>query len=705
MIGVRTRCRVVRCELRVAAHVLLCGGVFLLPALPASPARGEVRQSQLVLQLSSAYDSVRGQSPLPVVAHLAWTSPRLLEGRLQLKLYSDERHVATWISRDIALAGSEVSLPALLPPVVLENERAPVSVQATFLGTNGELPLNLHDIPVPADWRRVLVVGLIHAAESLGPLPDFSSADEDRFSLQHSLRLEEYHSIPEYSRELASRFVPLDPAEAPESALELLAFDMLVVSSEALVKLTASRLAALSSWVEGGGSLCVVAERAPTSAHEAFLLRMADSSATDRSLTVDSQGIPRLLGPGDGGLRCAFPGAGRTVVATAPIDPHSTAWRRAVLHLWGVRSSQVEPILETGRWRFDVPREYEVYSPFLRPFAPKSSVTAEQLHDILLPDRIQGIPFASVCMILALCLVTVSAGDYLLLGWLRRRRWTWAVFPAVAMGFTLFTMRLAHTRVGQADHRTALTFVDVTRDGRVARHSRFELLFTATERTVESSMRDVFAAPFEDRPEARDRALTFGGTIRLEELVSGPSAVLGVPLTYAGMTPQGYSLRQPMRQWSPDLTRQTGFGDPGGTFRQPLQALDWEALSREDLSDPKARTRVVDSIRRAIPQSCVIVIRGKDTFVSTPEGAADDSAAIKRNGVIHLVAGASAAAEEGLFAIVSRVSPTAAGNFEDLALLDRTDPAQAALLIVIDDGAGSHVAYRRLFRNTGGNDG
>ncbi len=702
MIGVQTRCRGVRCTLRVAAHVLLWGGVLLLLQRPA---RGEVRQSQLVLQLSSAYDSVRGQSPLPVVAHLAWTSPRLLEGRLQLKLYSDERHVATWISRDIALAASEISLPAMLPPAVLENERAPVSVQATFLGANGSFELNLHDIPVPADWRRVLVGGLIHAGESLQRLPDFSSND-DRFALQHSLRMEEYHSIPEYSRELTSRFVFLDPAEVPESALELLAFDMLVVSSEAFVKLTASRLAALSNWVEGGGSLCVVAEQAPTSAHEAFLHRMSDSTSTDRALTVDAQGIPRLLRPGDGGLCSGFPGVGRAVVAAGPIDAHSRAWRRGVLHLWGVRSSQLEPILDTGRWRFDVPREFDVYSPFLRPFAPKSSVSAEQLHDILLPDRIQGIPFGTVCVILALCLVTVSAGDYLLLGWLRRRRWTWAVFPTVAMGFTLFTMRLAHVQVGQADHRTALTFVDITRDGRVARHSRFELLFTATERTVESPLRDVFAAPFEDRPEARDRALTFGGTIRLEELASGPPVALrGVPPTYVGMPPLSYAVLQPMRQWSPDLTRQTGFADRDGVFRQSLQALDWEALSWEDLSDPEARGRVIESIRRAIPQACVVVVRGKDTFVSEPDDTTDDSAAIKRNGVIHLVASASAPTEEGLFAIVSRVSPTAAGNFEDLALLDRTDPDQAALLILTDDGAGNHVAYRRLFRKTEGHDG
>ncbi len=57
----------------------------------------------------------------------------------------------------------------------------------------------------------------------------------------------------------------------------------------------------------------------------------------------------------------------------------------------------------------------------------------------------------------------------------------------------------------------------------------------------------------------------------------------------------------------------------------------------------------------------------------------------------------SAHPQVGLFSVVSQISPTRAANWEDLSLLDPTDPKQA-LLLVIEQVDDDFFIYRRLYR-------
>jgi hypothetical protein len=50
----------------------------------------------------------------------------------------------------------------------------------------------------------------------------------------------------------------------------------------------------------------------------------------------------------------------------------------------------------------------------------------------------------------------------------------------------------------------------------------------------------------------------------------------------------------------------------------------------------------------------------------------------------------------GFFSVVSRISPTGSGNFEDLSLLDQTDSQQWLLMAVTRVGA-DYVVYRRMY--------
>jgi hypothetical protein len=49
-----------------------------------------------------------------------------------------------------------------------------------------------------------------------------------------------------------------------------------------------------------------------------------------------------------------------------------------------------------------------------------------------------------------------------------------------------------------------------------------------------------------------------------------------------------------------------------------------------------------------------------------------------------------------LFTIVSQISPTGADNFEDLTVLDTTDPRQWLVVVVVREGE-DYLIYRRLY--------
>jgi hypothetical protein len=50
----------------------------------------------------------------------------------------------------------------------------------------------------------------------------------------------------------------------------------------------------------------------------------------------------------------------------------------------------------------------------------------------------------------------------------------------------------------------------------------------------------------------------------------------------------------------------------------------------------------------------------------------------------------------GLFALVSRIAPTGGDNFEDLAVLDATDPNQWLLVVAVEQD-GNLLIYRKLY--------
>jgi hypothetical protein len=643
--------------------------------------------------LSPAFDSPRGHAPIQLNAHLAWSSIDLLEGRLELEFYVNQQPVHTWVSRDVVLSASELTLPVMAPPALLPSDADHLSVRARFMTEQTTYDLEIHDVPYPPDFKRALTIGIVHPETAGLPPSDFKTPFQDRFAWVEPFRLDAAQPNADWARHLTCRTMALEPELFPDEPLELVAFDLLLVTGAGLSDLDDRQLDALARWVEAGGALCVAGAQARMTAHQSFLSRVCGSTPVDPLLAFDDDGHVRFVPDADSQWLLAAPGVGRAIVTFEPVDVETSAWRRDLLELWRVRPRQIENILSTGNWEFPVEQDFLLLDPGFQPMRPGTRSDMISLQSHLLPDRVEGVPLPTVAMLLAACLLVVGPGDYLLLGWFNRRRWTWVLFPAVAIGFSIFMVQLATSHMGQTDHRTTLSVVDLTQDGRPARISRFELLFAASEKQIEEELSQTLVVPLDSRPESFSSGY---GQIRT------PSTPAGSPGVMIGRVPRGYTHVRSLRQWTPRLARYTTMGPRDDTV---VPEFDWWRLESGALRDAEQRNALLNDLQAGLPAARIVLLHQQRSWRpdSPPVDADNGEAAGRGPNAAGLpegfAVGISARAPDGMFHIVSQIAPDAAGNFEDLTLFDRDDPRQWLLLIITADDEGHQYIYRRLIRD------
>ena len=142
--------------------------------------------------------------------------------------------------------------------------------------------------------------------------------------------------------------------------------------------------------------------------------------------------------------------------------------------------------------------------------------------------------------------------------------------------------------------------------------------------------------------------------------------------------------------------------------------VDWSQLDGESLRDTDRRNTLLNDLQARLPEARILLLHldrswEPDQISATsdthpdesagPGGGTADSEPNIRELPVDLARSISARAPSGMFHIVSQISPNAAGNLEDLTLLDRSDPRQWLLLIITSDDEGNYNIYRRLIRN------
>ena len=558
-------------------------------------------------------------------------------------------------------------------------------------------------------------------------MPDKVARVAEIAELGQALRLDQLGGNEISARELVSIPSQITPENLRSNGLGLFSYDILALTSPGFKALEKSQLDAIGDWVEAGGSVFVSADGAETPEQTRFLNRIAGLPDRAPGESIGSDALPPGgIGDQSGRLRMYYPGLGRSVILQTESQTEATVdLRAATAHLWKIRNEMQLEFHRTGssrqltkqlsgpdanqsvNWQPGNDETDLLYSPFQQVRLDEM----DSLTTILLPDDVRSIPLSVVVAILALFLTAIVPVDYYVLGHFNHRRFTWILVPVVSLVFTGFTTWLGKAYLGSTDYRTSLEFVDLTTENRVIRNSRFEMLFTATQREVATELKQSLYADVSvqrtgeaDKWDSGRGMMTSDIAEEAEETVDRTDQSGDVASSeYQGTIPTLFTVRQLMRKWSPRVSRQTSL-----QTERPIPQFDLDDIrtawqqSSDVLENPEWQQSLREEIQTVLPESTVLLFtqnrildltRGADQQnPDEPSGLSDT----KHQKLVNLVCKVCARPAVGYFSIASQISPNGAGDFEDLSILDPNDAGQLLLVIVARQG-NDYVVFRRVY--------
>jgi hypothetical protein len=672
----------------------------------------------LHLKLKPSLAAIRSDAPFWIDVELESTYPDLMEGELDLT-FVDDREVRSQLrTAPMAIPNGEKSFRLFLPAMWARQERANFEVRVVFHSSRGLIDLGTHDLVVPLKGQRQFVM----AAAGLG--------DATINQLTRQLGLDNYRPVDSTRAILLTLPVEFELSAIPVDPTGFYPFDVLVFAGEYFSRLSPRQLDTIAQWTETGGGLVIVPTGVLTEAHTKFLERLIGADTKSSDFVLDKFGRLPSQNAGSKGwiIPCRY-GYGRALIMQQipafdadgnPRDVDRATWKRAVCFLWNVRPSQTAKIIATGSW--EPPKrsrgnrygsapsdegEYDERVPLhAEPFSK-----ADVLRALLFPEEVGVVPFRVVATILTLFLLAIAPADYLILGLLRRRKYTWILFPAMCVVFTVATVSVARHYTGTIDHRGSLVITDLGEDGRPLRTTRIEHVITAGTRTVADDVKNGLFARTDIQPQTENtiRPTAANGMATLGD-ESWPREKESNPVEYTGVIPSTFRVTRLSRQWSPSMVRVTATG-----AQEAPPSIVWSELDSLDPHHSAGQKEIVERIRRTLPDCEILFLSSaaerseQDVFPTRGPGS-------RLHSWTAVLAELSRRSDPRLFSIVSRISPNGAGNLEDLSVLDSESKPWPELAVWILRGAPTesqpcvlHIAiqkgddllvYRRLLKPT-----
>ena len=665
--------------------------VGVAACLARTAGAGEPRKPPLSGRLVCVSARARSSGPISVEVEFDWRGKGLLEGRLRIDLAEGPEIRCRYERPDVAFtSGRAPPIRLLLPSPGAGGYNSQLEARMTFVSDDRTFRLPACPVFVPRGSERGLVVALSEPRGSPGP---------ETLALFRALRLERFEPTsragtdatpsPGGRRPLVTTPSYPSPGDMPSGGAAYCAFDVVALAGEGFSLLREKQVDAALAWVRAGGSVLVLPGGGLKAHHARFLNALAGAEDGPPAYALTTGGTVE----GEGGLKRFHAGLGRAVVGLDSILTRDAldgrVWRHAAAFLWKVRRSQTDSIASKGEWvtvkeeeRTSHGRQYQQQGG--RRFGRVPIKSGSALNDALFPKRIRVIPLWMIIVILALFVAVIGPVDYFVLGLLRRRKLTWITFPAAAVGFALFTMLLAEVYMGSADHRNSITLVDLGKGGRVLRTSRYEVIVAGRNRISETEVVGGFFTPVDADALQGSRGSRLSGG--------------GAPPRYEGLLPTRFTATQQINQWEPRMNRFLYIGaeappvERQGASGRPRVRLDWDAIDAfpgERPVDAKDLVRFRMAVVESDPRREVAIYAfGGGKRKALGSGAAG----LPTKTVQELCVRPQA----GFFTVVSQVSPTGGGDFEDAALLDPTDPDQWLIAVVVRDGQNFTV-YRRLY--------
>jgi hypothetical protein len=633
----------------------------------------------------------RNGAPIPVDARLDWDGSGILEGRLEMEFYEGNRVLGHYRSDEMALSGGEQKFHMLLPPILAPVSDSQVEVHMKFVTAAKVIELDPSQLFVPTTSQRSLVVGWF----------DSGAGAEQPFDVVRNLLFERYAPpSDDPSQKLVTTGITRETSEdLPAEPLAYVSFDVVVLTAEAFAETHERQLEALARWVRGGGSVCVFAAGTLQPYHIEFLNQLAEATSAGPVFLSDSSG--KLLPPQKDVL-CLHSGVGRSVIVTGDkattVNLDADEWRNVATFLWKLRNNQIRAIADTGHWQPPVaPGENQPafkfsqngYNPYnqnyqyAQPFSLFVQPTGlgSELLTRLMPKTVRLIPFSALIGILVLFLIMVGPADYYGLGFFRRRRLTWVLFPVTSIVFTGATVLMANHYLGLRDQRCSLTVVDLDKDGSALRWNCYELVFAARDKQSATDLKDTLWAQLDARTTLDYYPVPYRNRVSYRSYGGRYAGYPGDnddPPWYEGTLPIRYQTRENIHQWQPELNRMFSFEPPP----VPLPA-NWNAIEEAWPNLPAIRS-ILSKAKPFNGDLCAI-FNSNTMTTSFVNGILEPS-------ILNEICVGN---PTGLQYLVSQISPTGGSYFEDLPAMG-TDANDSVLLIITKSG-DDIIVYRRFF--------
>jgi len=627
----------------------------------------------------------RNEAPIRVEARLKWNGTRILEGRLEMEFREGNRVLGRYRTGDLALAGGEQDFRMLLPPILTPFSDAQVDVQMKFVTADSVIELDPATLFLPTAGERSLVLAWC----------DASTAGRSSSDIIQNLLFERFAPQPDdaYQRLSMTSVTRLAPDDLPSQPLAYTAFDVVALTPEAFREAGERQLQALARWVNGGGSVCVFVGGGLQPYHLAFLNQLAESASGGPAFLCDNAG--NLL-RAHNDILYAHSGLGRSVIVTgedaAALSLDAAARLKTATFLWKIRNSQARAIADTGHWELPVDSPGPNYSQlrqgqnyrnaraYTEPlsYGIQPGALGAELMNRLMPQTVRLIPFSALIGLLVTFVLLIGPADYFGLGLLRRRRYTWILFPVTSIAFTVATVLMADHYLGLRDQRCSLTVVDLGPDGTALRWNRYELVFAARDKQAMTEIKDALWAPLEVHQ--------WPGQFSPQYNPYNPNYGYGAdvaretePPLYEGVLPIHFQTSESIRQWRPELNRFLSFEPSPVSLPQNWRAVE-EAWP--DLQNVRAK---LSANQRFSGDICAI-------FGTNSAGFDPGSRGILPLEMLQELCRGDG---QGLLSVVSQVSPSGGGNFEDAQAMDAT--ANDSALAIVTQTGDDIVVYRRFF--------
>lgn len=697
-------------------------------------------QQNVPLTLEIHNDSTpRSNGPVPLDIELTWGGSTILEGKLVLTFKDGPLFYGRAVSHDLALNVGRNRFNLLLPTLDGKSAYNSVNVLGTFVTEKSEIDLDVRPLRVARPEARVF--RLLYCD------PTSRGSDRTVSNLMRSLSFgrfwRPYNFDPQVpvpsNPNLSTLSDVYAPDDMPQNPHWFCSYNIVVLSQSGFTGLRNRQLESLAQWIKAGGSL-VVEPMGGLEQRQLDFLNGLSASEKDR-FTTGPDG--HLDVPESREYETIAAGLGQVAVmyrTFTDLDFKTPDWNELVAQLWHFRSDQLSAArAETRDARFEwlpldqlLPSQqnhrnnqnhYYGYNNYQVPgwqhgndlddLRVRELKSGQGLLDKLMPSEVEVVPLSYIGLILLFYVLTIGPLDYFVLGALRLRRFTWITFPAATVAFTLFTVWLSHSFLDASTERSQIRVFDMADDGSVLRSNRIELLFTMSSHNVVSEQRSsLFTAMSHSR---------FGGNMYDYRYGRNMARETVPPPTVQGRPPGVYQVVQEMPQWTPQMNRVFAIAPEADTLPNQPGAFDWNK-SWNFSDDAERKGELAEMVRAAFGQEAQawlynqrdmhLVCGNKNSFfpISTIDfnhwqmqqqvqqagGNIEEVQQLGQRQVDFLSDISVRLQGRSLFGIVSQIAPHGGDNFEDLAILDPSEPNEWLLVVLVPNQEDIRI-YRHLY--------